>query len=47
MLEAGFLAAAAMVLTRCVSEETARKSIDWPLLHAIGASFGLGKALET
>ncbi|MBI3993894.1 MAG: SLC13 family permease [Candidatus Lambdaproteobacteria bacterium] len=46
MLQAAFLAAAAMLLTRCCSEETARRSIDWPLLLAIGASFGLGRALE-
>lgn len=46
MLQAALLAAAAMVLTRCVSEDTARKSVDWPLLVAIGASFGLGAALQ-
>jgi len=46
MLQAAFVAAAAMLLTRCCSEETARRSIDWPLLLAIGASFGLGRALE-
>lgn len=46
MLHAAALAAAAMLLTRCCSEETARASIDWPLLLAIGAAFGLGRALE-
>jgi di/tricarboxylate transporter len=46
MLQAALLAAAAMLLFRCCSEETARQSIDWPLLLAIGASFGLGTALE-
>lgn len=46
MLQAAVLAAAAMLLTRCCSEETARRSLDWPLLLAIGASFGLGRALE-
>ncbi|KIG18558.1 Sulfate permease, Trk-type [Enhygromyxa salina] len=47
MLQAALLAAAAMLLTRCCSEETARRSMDWPLMLAIGASFGLGSALET
>ncbi|VFM97814.1 MAG: Di- and tricarboxylate transporter [Candidatus Kentron sp. G] len=46
MLQAAFAAAAAMLLTRCCSEETARGSIDWPLLLSIGAAFGLGRALE-
>jgi di/tricarboxylate transporter len=46
MLEAGALAAGAMLLTRCCSEETARRAIDWQLLLAIGASFGLGAGLE-
>jgi di/tricarboxylate transporter len=35
-----------MLLLRCVSEETARRKIDWQLLIAIAASFGLGHALE-
>ena len=47
MLQAALLAAGAFLLTRCCSEEIARKSIDWPLLLAIGASFGLGRALES
>jgi di/tricarboxylate transporter len=46
MLTAAALAAAAMLITRCCSEETARASIDWPLVLAIGAAFGLGRALE-
>lgn len=46
MLEAAILAAAAMLLTRCCSEARAFRSIDWPLLLAIGASFGLGRGLE-
>lgn len=46
MLPAAALAAAAMLLTRCCSEETARNSIDWPLVLAIGAAFGLGRSLE-
>ncbi|MGE3635947.1 MAG: SLC13 family permease, partial [Sandaracinaceae bacterium] len=46
MMQAAFLAAAAMFLSRCVSEESARRSVDWPLLLSIGCAFGLGKALE-
>jgi di/tricarboxylate transporter len=43
---AAFVAAGAMVASRCISPADARKSIDWPVLLAIGASFGMGKALE-
>ena len=43
---AALLAAAAMLITRCVSLETARKSIDWEVLLAIAASFALGAALD-
>jgi di/tricarboxylate transporter len=45
-LMASMLAAVAMLLTRCVSLETARKSIDWEVLLAIAASFALGAALQ-
>ncbi|MEX2176554.1 MAG: SLC13 family permease [Pirellulaceae bacterium] len=45
MFLAALLAAAAMLATRCVSLETARKSIDWAVLLAIAASFALGTAL--
>jgi di/tricarboxylate transporter len=41
-----FLAAGAMVAFRCISVADARKSIDLPVLLAIGASFGVGRALE-
>ena len=40
-------AAALMVLTCCCSGEQARRSIDWSTLVAIGASFAVGRALET
>ena len=43
---AGFLAAGAMVATGCISAGDARKSVDLPVLIAIAASFGVGKALE-
>jgi di/tricarboxylate transporter len=46
MLQAAIVAAAAMLLTRCCSEDMARKSVDWPLLLAIGAAFGIGAALD-
>jgi len=44
---AAFLAAGAMIAARCISPAEARKSVDWPVLIAIAASFGVGKALET
>jgi di/tricarboxylate transporter len=43
---AAFYAAGAMVLTRCCTIEEARKSLDLTVLVAIGASFGLGEALQ-
>ncbi|AGA32966.1 SLC13 permease family protein [Thioalkalivibrio nitratireducens DSM 14787] len=47
MLEAALAAAALMVVTRCVTLETARSSIDWPVLFTIAAAFGVGAAMET
>jgi di/tricarboxylate transporter len=41
------LAAGAMGLTRCLSAEQARRSVDWQTLVAIGAALGIGKAMET
>lgn len=46
MLVASLLTAALMLLTRCLSIEAARRSIDWEVLLAIGASFALSGALE-
>ncbi len=46
IMVAAFLAAGAMVACRCISTSDARKSVDWSVLLAIGASFGMGKALE-
>jgi di/tricarboxylate transporter len=43
---AAFLAAGAMLAFGCISPADARKSVDWPVLLAIGASFGVGRALE-
>jgi len=45
MLQAAVGAAALMLITRCTSEEAARRRVDWQLLIAIAASFGLGNAL--
>jgi di/tricarboxylate transporter len=42
-----FTAAVLLIITRCISASTARESVDWETLVSIGASFGLGKALET
>ncbi len=46
MLQAALLAAGAMLISRCCSEETALRSINWRLLIAVGAAFGIGGALE-
>jgi di/tricarboxylate transporter len=46
IMVAAMLAAGAMVLFRCISASEARKSMDLPVLVAIAASFGVGKALE-
>jgi di/tricarboxylate transporter len=46
MLIASLVAAGLMIVTRCVSIETARNSIDWEVLLAIAASFALGAALQ-
>jgi di/tricarboxylate transporter len=46
MFQAALLGAGAMILTKCVSIDRARRSVDWSVLIAIAASFGLGKALE-
>jgi di/tricarboxylate transporter len=36
-----------MVLTRCVSVEGARHSVDWSVLLLIAAAFGIGGALDS
>jgi di/tricarboxylate transporter len=43
---AAFLAGGLMVLTRCMSTADGRQAVEWPVLTAIGASFGLGTALD-
>lgn len=47
MLQAAVVAAAAMLLTRCVGGDAARRNVHWPLLVSIAAAFGLGRALES
>ncbi len=47
MLQAALLAAALLLLTRCLTVEKARRSIDWEVLLAIAASLSLGMALES
>lgn len=41
------VAAGMMLIARCCTGEQARRSVDWTTLVAIGASFGVGKAIET
>jgi di/tricarboxylate transporter len=45
-LLAAFFAAFLMIASRCLSTSEARQSIDWPVIIAVGGSFGLGTALE-
>lgn len=45
LFEASFVAAGAMVATRCVSLHFARKSVEYPIIVSIAASFSLGAAL--
>jgi di/tricarboxylate transporter len=47
LLGLALLAGALMVGTGCCSIEQARRSIDWPVLLAIGAALGLGHTMET
>lgn len=43
---ASFLAAGALVATRCINGRIARASVDWSILVVIGAGFGLALAME-
>jgi di/tricarboxylate transporter len=47
VFNAALLAAAAMGITRCLSADQARRSIDWQTLVTIGAALGIGKAMAT
>ncbi|MEE9608915.1 MAG: SLC13 family permease [Myxococcota bacterium] len=43
---AAFLAAGALIGTRCVSGRVARRSVVWPILIVIGAGLGVATAME-
>ena len=45
LFEAAFVAAGLMVASRCVSLHFARKSVEYPIIVSIAASFALGAAL--
>lgn len=45
MLKAALVAAGLMLAARCCGVPEARRAIDWQVLLAIGASFGIGRAL--
>lgn len=46
IMEAAFLAAGAMIATRCITASKARRYIDLPVLIVIAASFALGNAMR-
>jgi di/tricarboxylate transporter len=46
LMTASLTAAALMLLTRCLSGEEARRSIDWPVLISIAAAFGIAAAIQ-
>jgi len=43
---AAFVAAAALIATRCISAASARKAIHWPILAVIAAGLGIASAME-
>lgn len=47
MLTAALLAGLLMILARCCTGSEARQSIDWSVLLVIGASLGIGHALDS
>ncbi len=47
LLPAALLASLVMIATRCCTAREALQSIDWSVLIVIGASLGIGKAIET
>ncbi len=47
VLNSALIAAGLMLISGCCSSESARRSIDWSTLLAIGAAFGIGRAMET
>jgi di/tricarboxylate transporter len=47
VFHAALIAAGLMGITRCLSVEQARRSVDWPTLVAIGSALVVGKMMET
>ncbi|MDV3503106.1 SLC13 family permease [Marinobacter sp. M-5] len=45
IMEAAFLAAGGMIVSRCITASRARRSVDLPVLVVIAASFALGNAM--
>jgi len=45
-LHAAMLAAGCMLITRCCSAATARRTVDWQVLIVIAAAIGVGKAVS-
>jgi di/tricarboxylate transporter len=43
---AAFLAAGALVATRCINGRIARQAVQWPVLIIIGAGFGIALAMQ-
>jgi di/tricarboxylate transporter len=43
---AAFIAAGALIVTRCINGRIARQSVDWSILIVIGAGFGMAAAME-
>lgn len=46
ILQASLAGASLMLILRCCSIESARRTLDWPLLIAIGAAIGIGAAVQ-
>ncbi|EON93892.1 TrkA domain-containing protein [Marinobacter lipolyticus SM19] len=46
IMEAAFLAAGGMIVSRCITASRARRSVDLPVLVVIAASFALGNAMS-
>ncbi|MGF2735321.1 SLC13 family permease [Marinobacter sp. DUT-1] len=46
IMEAAFMAAGAMIVSRCITASHARRSVDLPVLVVIAASFALGNAMS-
>ncbi|NOT02753.1 MAG: SLC13 family permease [Phycisphaerales bacterium] len=45
-LRAALVAGGLMIITRCCTATAARRSVDWQVMIAIGASVGIGRAME-